>query len=254
MKTNNVDNKLILQSKKFEKEKEYWVKKLQGNIIMSSFPFDFQKTKLNKDKRENVNFKIPNIIFNKLIDMSNRSEMGTYMILLSGVIYLLHRYTDSEDIIVGMPVLKQKLEDEYINKVLTLRSMVKKTNTYREFLLQIRDTINMAIEHQNFSFDALAQLLNITPVDDNSPLFNVIVLMDNIHDKKAVHSIKSNVGVSFSMSKDHISINIDYSTDLYKKETMERLIEHLVNFLRTVTRNPSIKLSHVEILSEDEKK
>ncbi|WP_242316316.1 condensation domain-containing protein, partial [Bacillus cereus group sp. BfR-BA-01355] len=46
---------------------------------------------------------------------------------------------------------------------------------------------------------------------------------------------------------------LEYCTDLYKKESAERLLVHLISIINQIVRNPTIKLNEIETTTEEEK-
>jgi non-ribosomal peptide synthetase component F len=52
---------------------------------------------------------------------------------------------------------------------------------------------------------------------------------------------------------EEIGFNLQYCTSLFKRDTIVRMIEHFINILHRVAENPELKLSEIELLSEEEK-
>ena len=70
--------------------------------------------------------------------------------MVTGVMLLLYKYTGSRDIIVGAPTYKQDGEGKLINTVLALRNRMESHLTFKEFLLQVAQTVFEANENQNY--------------------------------------------------------------------------------------------------------
>ena len=47
--------------------------------------------------------------------------------------------------------------------------------------------------------------------------------------------------------------NLEYSVELFKKETMERFKDHFINIFNVIIRQPDLKLSEIEMITEAEK-
>ncbi|HAG42422.1 MAG TPA: hypothetical protein DCL31_02305 [Clostridium sp.] len=65
---------------------------------------------------------------------------------------------------------------------------------------------------------------------------------------------KFDITLSAIETKEKIIFNLEYCTKLFKRETLERLSKHYVNILKEVVNNIEIKLSEIEMLSEEEEK
>ena len=122
------------------KEREYWLNKLSGELTKTAFPHDYRK-KSGECRLETFQFQWTGDLFLKLMKLSNNSDQRLHMILVAALMALIHRYTFNTDIILGAPALKQETDAEFINTVLVLRNTFNKQITYKELLLQVRNTI-----------------------------------------------------------------------------------------------------------------
>ncbi|WP_279379116.1 condensation domain-containing protein, partial [Acetivibrio straminisolvens] len=53
--------------------------------------------------------------------------------------------------------------------------------------------------------------------------------------------------------KDDIRFNLEYSTRLFKRETMEKLAGHFSKILKEISENPNKEISKIEMLTREEK-
>ena len=51
---------------------------------------------------------------------------------------------------------------------------------------------------------------------------------------------------------DHILFNFEYNTQMFKATTIEKWVEHFENIVEAVVNNLDIKLSDIQILSEQD--
>ena len=67
------------------KERDYWLKKLSGELIKSHFPFDHKENvnKSNLRRLDTETFRIPGDALPRLIQLSNNSESKVYIILVT---------------------------------------------------------------------------------------------------------------------------------------------------------------------------
>lgn len=55
------------------------------------------------------------------------------------------------------------------------------------------------------------------------------------------------------MHGDNLKFDFQYCTDLYKKETIERMAGHFLNVLKDAAHHPELALSEIRMMSEEEK-
>jgi surfactin family lipopeptide synthetase A len=239
----------------FTKERDYWLNKLSGEPVKSSFPYNSKKRAANQGGANTpgtVKFKLKGELFSKLMKVSNGSDARLHMILVAGVVVLLNKYTGHRDIIVGAPIYHQDTEGELINTVLALKNRIEDTMTFKNLLLGINRTIWEAVENQNYPFEALLYQLNMNVSKNGSPLFDSAILLENIHDKEYLRHIHLNTVFVFKRTGKSIESVIEYNSLLYDKVTAARIIRHFLNALNDGVSNVNKKISNLDILSGKE--
>ncbi len=238
------------------KERDYWLKKLSGDLVKCYFPYD-HKHKKKEDKKNLINeaeFVFSGDLFLKLMQLSKGNDFMLHMILMGGLIVLLNKYTGSSDIILGAPIYKQDVEGEFVNTVLALRNQLNEDMIFKELLLQVKQTIVEATENQNYPIETLLYHLNLPATEKEFPLFDIVILVQNIHDKRYIRHINPNTIVSFSRTEKNISGRIEYNALRYEKSTILRIIDHYTRLLRQLVFDVHLKIADTELLSEKEKR
>jgi amino acid adenylation domain-containing protein/non-ribosomal peptide synthase protein (TIGR01720 family) len=237
------------------KERDYWLKKLSGPLEKTSFPYDHNKA--NRGAGESQvraeEFELGGELFSRLLFISNKSDSRLYMILTAGLVVLLSKYTDRSDIIIGTPTIKQTVEAKFINTVMILRNQLQTIKTFKDLLKQVRETLVEAAEHVNYPLETLLYKLNLPVSQDSFPLFDVAILLKNIHDRRYLHQIRLNMIFSFCRQEHRITGELKYNSSLYEKSTVQGITTHLVHMLERLAFNVDVPLSEIDVLSEEEK-
>jgi tyrocidine synthetase-3 len=257
MKSNDVNRSLDLSVvlSQHIKEKNYWSNKLAGEWGKSCFPVSYRKKQGSREEMKSLTFRCTGALFEKLMKLRNGSDSRLFMIMAAGLSVLLFKYTGSRDIVLGTPVLKQNIEAEFINTALAVRNQITNNTTFKELLLQVRQTVVEATEHQNYPVEQLPDLLNIPfPKESDFPLFDIAVLLENIHEKAYLRHIPLNMIFSFSRTPHCIESTIEYNPGLYGAGTIERIRDHFNLLFHEVLANIDIRMAEIDILGEDEKK
>jgi amino acid adenylation domain-containing protein/FkbM family methyltransferase len=248
------------------KERNYWLNKLSGDLVKTRFPVDSLMTIPNKDgKKEDQKkiydiypFKISGDIFSRLIKISKDLFPLLFVALLTGLVALLRRYTGSDDIIVGAPVARQEIDAKFVNTVLILRNRPERGMTFKKLLLTVRQTVMEAAENQNYPLDTLLYELNIPAPDGDKenefPLFDIVLLLENIHDKSYIRHIPVNMLIAFKRTGESIGAVVEYNPSMYQEETIQRIFAHFERLLGSALSHPDLALGQLEILAPHEKK
>lgn len=247
----NYNGNIILSSGEFETEKSYWLEKLNGDIVMSGFPYTVSQTGKGTYKEGYFNAYLSLDISKKIISISNNSNYALYTILLSGVKYILYRYNANNDVIVGMPVFAQKNKGEYMKNYLALRSFINDEKSFKDLLTELRSTVMEADKNQNISFANIAKLIGYDV--ESGCGFKTIVAMENIHDKALLDDIEPEISFLFSAEDEKIKLSIKYNENFFERSMIEAIVLHYENFYKEVFEDIGRSLSTISLLRENEK-
>ncbi|HLP62245.1 MAG TPA: amino acid adenylation domain-containing protein, partial [Candidatus Deferrimicrobium sp.] len=254
MQTNGYIKERMIAAAQNITEKDYWINKLSGRPIKTTFPYDHMRSVQGDDQMDRVIFSIKNDLFSRLMKISNQSDVRLYTILVTALTLLLEKYTENEDIIVGIPTYKQKVEGIPINTILPLRNHVNPEQTFKELLLQVGQTIFDANQHQNYPIEILIYKLGMHFDGHHCPLFDIAILFEGLHNREYLGPFYLNTIFSFSSVQGAIKGLLEYNTRYYKKETIEQIIEHFTHLLKEALFNVDAATSSISLLSEEEKR
>jgi amino acid adenylation domain-containing protein len=237
------------------KERDYWLKKLAGPLKKCCFPCDYQEIGSQEPSINRVNFDCDEKIVSRLMWLSNESDHTVHMILVAGVTALLYRYTGAGDLIIGSPIYKQDVQGEFINTLLPLRNPITAGMTFKELVKQVVRTTTEAVEHQSYPMEILMEQVEWEDHEEagNFPLWDTLVLLENIHDKAYIKHIRANLTFSFARLNQSLEGVLEYNEQLYDKKTIRQIILHFKNLLEKVLFDADRQLSHIDILGEQEK-
>ncbi len=236
------------------KERNYWLKKIPGRIEKKTyFPYDFNMKDIDGRQMTRVDFEIPGELVSYLNKISGDSNFRLHMILVAGVVKLLETYTGSSDIIIGMPIYKQEIEGEFVNTVLALKNHVHGSMTFKELMMQVKETIFEAVEHQNYPIEALLSHLDMPVTDQQFPLFDVAVLLENIHDSDYLRDIHLNMLFSFLKTHDTVQGVVEFNSLLYEAASIARIINHFKLLLHHGLTILDQEIKRMDLVSPGEK-
>jgi amino acid adenylation domain-containing protein len=239
----------------YGKEKEYWLNKLSGELVKSFFPYDHTDRGEVPTSPAEARILLSGELAAKLVKLGTGKNHRIHMVLLAVVSLLLERYTGSSDIIVGVPIYKQERQGRFINTAVALRQYLPRTGdiTFKELLLQTRQSLMEAIEHQNYPLDILVYQLDLSLNKDEFPLFDIIVLLENIHEKKYIENLKCSILFSFLRTGETVEGKVEYNPQRYERSTIERIVDHFTRLLSAALNGIDEQLSALEILTPEER-
>jgi len=253
MKTNHQTHDQTAAATRKIKERDYWLKQLAGDLNKVSFPYQRIKTPQQFQEREHIPFALGDNTTSQLLALSNQSDLRLHIILAAAVVLLLYRYTGQTDIIIGAPIIKQEIEGDFINTVLILRNRLSPYMTFKELILQVSKTAFEAAEHQNYPLKTLLYQLNIENNQEDFPLFDVMVMLENIHRLQDVEHIHPNVLFVFGHLGGEVKGELQYNPLLFDAADIRAIAAHLSRLLETALFHLDSPLWKIDFLPKEGK-
>ena len=207
--------------------------------------------------------------------LGQEAGASLFMVLLAAVNALLYRYTSQEDIVVGSPIAgrdRKELEGQigfYVN-TLALRTRPAGRDTFAELLEKVKATTLAAYEHQIYPFDRLVDELRLRRDASRSPLFDVLVVLQNMEsgagpavtveglsarDFEFENPVsKYDLSFRFWELRGELYAEIVYNADLFRRETIERMHGHLRTLFAAAVARPGERVSRLPLLTERERR
>ena len=261
----------FLQSSKIQEQEKFWLDMFEGELPVLNMPTDYPRPSKMSFKGDRVYFEVNRDLTQKLSLLSSTRSSTLYMILMASYNILLSKYSTQDDIIVGFPIAGRTQKDlesvvgMFVNS-LAIRNKVDGTKTFAEFLESVRTNVIGSYENQDYPLEGLIQKLNIERDMSRNPLFDTMLVLQNLdiqevetNDLKIkqyellYQGAKMDMVMEATEIGDKISFILEYNTDLFMKETVERIAKHFTNILESVANNSDIKISEIDILSEEER-
>lgn len=232
-------------------QKIYWLNQLSGELPETNLITDYVRPGIYDGKKKSISFELSKDLSEAIIKLTNNSYLSIYLVFVSVISILMQKYTGSKDIIVGSPVLESI--DINSNKILPLRISVKETLTFKDLIFQVKETTIGAYSHQNYPVDELFQLLNLPHSQNRCPFFDIVILLENIHNQNCLADISNDLAIAFKATGNLIVVRIDYSESLFREDIVRYIIKYYINVLECVINNFHIKIADIPLLKADDK-
>ena len=259
-----------LQGKTLQKQIDYWKQKLAGIPPLLELPLDYPRPAY---QTYNGNFKLFEIeaeLAEKLRALSRQQDVTLFMVLLSAFFVLLHRFSGQEDICVGSPIANRNRKETenligFFVNTLVLRATIEDNPSFNDLLQQVKETTLGAYANQDLPFEMLVEELQPERDMSHSPLFQAMFVMNNAPVEK-LHlpgveielvelenkTTKFDLILNVTDGDLALKCKLEYNTDLFTDQTMDRLIGHYLKILQEIVANPQIKVGAINLFSENE--
>lgn len=258
----------------YKTAKEYWIKQFEETIPVLQIPGYTSRPAVKTYSGNQLRYTFSKELLNELTTLSKNYQVTLFTVLMTGVNALLSRYSNQDDLVVGTPIAGREhpdLENQiglYIN-TLAIRTAVNQKEEFSTLLQKTGKQLLEAYEHQNFPFDALVEQLKISRDTSRSPLFDIMVVLQNQHQVAGfannnssdivmedfeISSAVSPFDIVFTFTeKESLHLEILYNTDIYTAEFVQGIAEHLENLFLQIVKTPEIALEEIDLVSENER-
>ena len=217
-------------------------------------------------------FVIPKELGDRLKEIARGERATLFMILLAAFQTLIHRYTGTDDIVVGAFVAgRNRVETEGLiglfANTLAMRGDLAGDPTFRELLRKTRDAAFEVYAHQDLPFDMVVESIHPQRNLSYPPIFQVTFQVRNypVEDTQLagleVEEVDFDPGISpFDLSFEvtekagRLFCKLIYNVDLFDRETISRMAGHLETLLGGIVNDPESPISRLPMLTSEERR
>jgi amino acid adenylation domain-containing protein len=260
-----------LQGKVLEDQVSYWQRQLDGMAVLQ-LPTDLPRPAVLSNRGRRHRIYLSAALHAELKALSRREGATLFMPLLAAFDVLLQRYTGQDDIPVGSLVAgrnRSELEPliGFFLNTLVLRTDCSGNPSVRELIARVREVALGAYAHENLPFEKLLEVLGASRSLNQSPLFQVMFLLQNAPDHTPslagleLTPVELYTGTApFDLTlvvqetKDGaLAASIDYREELFEASTIERMIGHFQTLLEGMVAHPEAPIDSLALMGEPER-
>lgn len=259
-----------LKGEVLKKKIEYWKNKLK-NVAPLQLPTDFTRPAIRSAKGALKRFKVDKALSEQLKILGNQQGTTLFMILLTGIKVLFHRYSGQEDICIGSPIANRTQHEVegligFFVNTLALRNQVRSDSSFIELLQQVKATTMEAYDHQDVPFEKIVEAVVKERDLSRNPLFQVMLAMQNTPRVNVMRlgdvqlwaedftkdAAQFDINFSITEKFDGLQCTVEYATDLYNETTIIRMMDHFKTLLSSIVKDPYKKIGELGMLTGKE--
>ena len=250
---------------------DYWRQHLAGVPRMLEMPTDRPRKAVQTYAGADAVIAFPQPVVDGLKALARSEDATLFMVLLAAWQLLLHRYTNQDQIVVSSGVAsRDQRETESLigclTNIVVMRGDLGGNPSFRTLVRRAREVALGAFSHQALPFEELVKELH--PERDLShPPFSqsMIVLLNapteplNIQGLRVtpipLESTTTQYDLLFHFWEDDRELNgrLRYSTDLFDRATIDRLLDHFRALIDNVTEDADRLIDDVPMLTAAER-
>ena len=257
---------------RFGDDLHFWKEYLRNLPKLLDLPADRPRPSVNAYKGKKLQFFMGSELSDDLRHLARQEQTSLFNVVAAGLNTLLSRYTGQEDIAIGVPIAdRERFELQpligFLLDTHVLRTDLSGNPTFRELLSRVHHALLRVYAHQAVPFQEVVDALQPERSLSYSPLFQVLL---NWREASAELQFISFPGVvvepllaQANISKfdltlfvtdlsDDILLEVEFNTDLFDEDRIERMIGHFRALLEGAASNAERPITELPLLTPAE--
>lgn len=255
------------RARSYREPLKYWTEKLRGAPQLSTLPGRIPRPTSRSNSAAELDFSLDRTL---LLQRARETGTTPFVILLAAYFLLLYRYTEQEDLVIGLPVAcRDALELEnlvgaLINS-LPIRIQLAGQSSLDEVLNSVREGVKEALRYQDCPLEQLVDSLKVERDLSRHPVFQTflnfmvepeqrpggVVSLRRVELPRTTSQFDLNLNVT--MKGDRCQAKLIYSIELYDESSMQAFVSCFKMVVDALCRSPGqTEVSEVSLLTAEE--
>ncbi|GAB2536855.1 hypothetical protein GCM10027085_29360 [Spirosoma aerophilum] len=262
-----VQRSAFLSGADYQSIETFWVNQYRGSIPILDLPTDFPRPVLRTYAINRRDIQLNESLVLAVKQMSQQNGCSFVTLLIAAFEVFLHRLTGQEDLVLGLPTAGQSVSGQFgvvghcVN-LLPLRSFPQAQKSFLQYLLQRKEEILDAFDHQELTFSSLLKKLPVARDPARVPMVPVLFNVDMglgdgisfegldfrlISNPKKFGTVELFLNITGSAHEGSLTFEWSHNTKLLKKSSIDRMMVEFSSLLREVVANPAIPLGQIPL-------
>jgi amino acid adenylation domain-containing protein len=259
-----------MESGELDAQRGYWLDQLRGNRGILRLPTDRPRPKRQTFNASAYEFRIAESVADGLHAFCKDTGVTLFMATISAYALLLACYGGQDDLFVGIPAagrtdaMLEPLIGFFVN-ALVIRFKLDSSATVRDLLTSAKKTVLDAFSNQDYSLDALMEVLEFERDPAFEPLVQATFALQNTPrgtgalpdldiepiSGECMHS-RYDLMLLLTETPEGLGGNMVYNTDLFERDTIVRMMRHFERLLERMVAAPDAPLSSLSFVTQAE--
>lgn len=261
------DEKKYIGSEKYERNKEFWVRKFE-DFDGEEITFALNKNKKNSLKVKRRSFEIPGNILDIVEQYKTDNRFSNFGLFMAALGIYFNRFMNHQDVIIGMPVhnrsqkIFRHMTGMFVSTI-PLRIKFDEKWSFNDLVAYLKKELWDALKHQSFPYNHMIKALKELEIDASNFLnVQLIELPEAVNEytaKRAFYSTQYNISqlsVYLNQQKsknlEDLDVAVDYHGDIFEERDVAFLFKRLMIILEQAIKKPDTPISKLSLLEETE--
>ncbi len=250
---------------------DFWRDALADAPALSTVPTDRPRPRVQRYVGATFSCSLENATLRELNGLAQQTQGTLFNVLMAALAVLLSRHAGQRDLCIGTPFANrgrpeiEPLIGHFVN-TLVIRHRIEPGQTFAELLRQLRGQMLEVHAHQDVPFDRVVEAVNPLRDTGHSPLFQVMMVLQNTPGAAvsmpglslAPHGTSSatakfDLAFEWCERGGRLELLVEYNTDLFDATTIERLSRHYRRLLERIAEDAKQPISSLSLMDDQER-
>ncbi len=259
------------KKKGFTQQELFWNEQYKEEIPVLNLPVDYSRPLIQSFAGDRIEFELTETETLALKTVAIDQDVTLYMVLLAIYNIWMAKLSGDEDIVIGTPIASRRHEElqdiigMFVN-TLAIRNFPSREKTFNDFLNELKNRTIDAFENQDYPFEELVDHVVKNRDTSRNPLFDVLFVFQNM-DIPPIQipgltitpcefknkTAKFDLNLDGQEKDERLIFTLEYSTKLFKEETIHRFSEYFKNIIYAIISTPDLRISDIQMMAQQER-
>ncbi|MCG5104728.1 non-ribosomal peptide synthetase [Oceanobacillus alkalisoli] len=260
--------KKYLESKRFQKDKDFWMGELSDLPKVKLFDGMGKKQQGNADAKRS-SFTLSKEMTNQIHQFCEKAEVSVLTFFISSISTYLYKLTSNQDFMLGTAILNRTSKREknmvgmFINSI-PIRVQLEEETTFLNLNNSMHKKFLSLLRHQKYPHHLLMNDIH-KKNDTPEKLYDVMVSYQNssldnaafpyyepewLFNGQSINTLALHINDRENTGE--IEIDYDYLTEVFTTDDIEKMNNYLGQMIENLLNNEAERLERIDILNENE--
>ncbi|EJV87812.1 non-ribosomal peptide synthetase [Bacillus cereus] len=239
----------------FRESKDFWMKRIPETFYDQIIPYGDSNRSDYEEAVVSVN--LEKQLSQRILNISGDVDLLTYIIMMSAFQVQIYRYIN-EECVINIPTYEEdeiNIENIANNISLPFKIPINENMSIKEIIGFCKQELIGIYKNQYYPLETF--FADLEQEKTSMILGQFSLCMKNLHNNKRIEELisiaKKQINICIEKQDDNISLEVLYNANLYKEDTIKRLINRYSQVLDIIVNNIDAKVYNIDILTEEEK-
>jgi amino acid adenylation domain-containing protein len=257
----------------FAEDIAFWKEKLRAAPPLLDQPTDRPRPPVFSFRGIKRQFTFDAALADDLRRLCRQHQTSLFTVFAAALNTVMQRYTGQDDILIGIPIAARERPElrpliGFLVDTHVLRTDLSGDPTFRALMAKVQQNVATVYSHRAAPFDQVVSALQPARNPGYSPLIQVVLNWRDRDDQPQFIGLagmeteallaqpkiaKFDLTLTLTDTGTEIALEIEYNTDLFNEDRIERFVGHLNRLLEGVIANVEQRLSALPLLTDSER-